>query len=164
MTANEKKKYQGLEKERWDEGKKNFKLGTGWKSISSTCFRFLLITLCASRSLHSTSAFIQSVFIKDLLYARPVWGARNEVCVFEWNFMFFFEQLWSYGFLSVRMCMVCLCVYFCVSSQLHMYMTVIVFLLLSSEDFLSFAVFTKSGAYLFDFYTWKLGGMIINFF
>ena len=35
-----------------------------------------------------------------------------------------------------------------------MYMTVIAFLL-SSEDFLSFAVFTKSGLYLFDFYTLK---------
>lgn len=137
-------------------GEEKFQAGDRTKSISSACFRFLLITLCASRSLHSTSAFIQSVFIKDLLYARPVWGARNEVCVFEWNFMFFFEQLWSYGFLSVRMCMVCLCVYISVYlSQLHMYMTVIVFLLLSSEDFLSFAVFTKSGLYLFDFYTLK---------
>ena len=55
----------------------------------------------------------------------------------------------------MRMCMVCLCVYISVYfSQLHMYMTVIAFLL-SSEDFLSFAVFTKSGLYLFDFYTLK---------
>lgn len=135
-------------------GEEKFQAGDRTKSISSACFRFLLITLCASRSLHSTSAFIQSVFIKDLLYARPVWGARNEVCVFEWNYVFF-EQSYDPGS-EVWECVWCVCVYIflCISHNF----TCTWQWLFSSSIFrrLPFICCVyKVKLYLFDFYTLK---------
>ena len=65
------------------------------------------------------------------------------------------------------MCVVCLCVYISVYlSQLHMCMAVIVFLLLASEDFLSFAVFTlqRVGFICLIFITCMIEGMITNIF
>lgn len=61
------------------------------------------------------------------------------------------------------MCVVCLYISVYLS-QLHMCMTVIVFLLLSSEDFLSFAVFTlqRVGFICLTFTTWRSEGMITN--